>query len=59
MNNNAYKLTKKWVFVGWVLNNRNRILRAIDDESHFEDFNEIYDEVAEIFEEKETAEVSE
>ena len=52
--NDVFVFTRKATFVGWLLNNRDRILRAIDDDDHFEDFDSIYREVAAIFEKEET-----
>lgn len=47
--NEMYEFTPKATFIGWLLNNQERINTAIDDDDHFEDFNDLYEEVAEIF----------
>lgn len=47
--NDVYVLTPKGQFVKWLLNNQDRINVAIDADDHFDDFDDLYEEVAQIF----------
>lgn len=48
-NADVFLFTRKATFIGWLLNNQPRINTACDDDEHFDDFNDLYDEVSQIF----------